>query len=349
MAELPTVTLVFLVFNRREELRRSLQEMLHGTDYPSELIDAIVVDNASEDGSSDMVREEFPQVQLIRREENIGIAGWNDGFAVAGGELVMALDDDCYLPGDRLRQAVDAMRADGADLVSFGIARQGDDDYRFNDDYRTGLLSFWGCAVLMRREVLEALKGFDPQIFVWAHELEFMVRFFDRGFRHLHAPDIVAIHIKEAPPEGDWTDYFASRAYLLNSRHFAYIAAKHLRRREAAGAFVALLAHNLRDALRTRREAIKAVPETLAGFFEGMRRREPVSSAAVSRTYRRNFHSFASPWWLSRPVHRIVLDAPRIASDRLRGRATPKPTGRKDAYYAERARYYPASRSALEM
>src|SRR4051794_9922894 len=105
--DLPTVTVVFLVYNRREELHESLQQMTKKSDYPAELVDVIVVDNASDDGSSAMVEAEFPEVRLIRREVNAGISGWNDGFRVASGEYVLALDDDCYLPGDGLRRAVE--------------------------------------------------------------------------------------------------------------------------------------------------------------------------------------------------------------------------------------------------
>ena len=60
MSDLPTVTIVFLVYNRREELRESLQRMASDSDYPAELVDVIVVDNASEDGVSDMLRQDFP-------------------------------------------------------------------------------------------------------------------------------------------------------------------------------------------------------------------------------------------------------------------------------------------------
>src|SRR5215212_701428 len=115
----PTVTIVFLVYNRREELRRSLREMTERADYPGDRLDVIVVDNASEDGSAEMVRSEFPDVRLVRRERNVGVSGWNDGFAAARGDWVLALDDDCYLPPDGLGRALAAASEHRADLVSF--------------------------------------------------------------------------------------------------------------------------------------------------------------------------------------------------------------------------------------
>jgi GT2 family glycosyltransferase len=333
------VTIVFLVYNRREELRESLVQMLGHSDYDSALVEVVVVDNASEDGAAEMVQSEFPQVRLIRREENCGISGWNDGFAVATGELVLALDDDCYLPPEGLGRAIEAMREHDADLVSFAVAAAERPDYFFNLAYRTGLLSFWGCAVLVRRRVIEEIGGFDPDIFVWAHELEFMLRFFDQGFRHLHLPEIVAVHMKDADPNTHWKEYFGSRAYQFNSRHFAYVAAKHLRARDAFEALVALLVANVRDGIRHDRKALAALRQSLAGFATGLRRRRPVSNAELSRTYRRNFHSFASPWWLSRRPREFL------------GRPDPSlpPVDERVAhYFRERARFYPERASTLE-
>jgi GT2 family glycosyltransferase len=339
----PTVTIVFLVYNRGEELRISLEQMLGGSDYDHDRVDVIVVDNASEDGSADMVQGKFPQVRLIRRETNCGVSGWNDGFADAKGDYVLALDDDCYLPPDGLRRAVEAAQEHDADLVSFAVRASDDPHYRFNERYRTGLLTYWGCAVLMRRSVLDALHGYDPEIFVWANELEFMMRFFDQGFRHLHLPEVEAVHMKETGRH--WIEYFGMRSYRINARHFAYVAAKLMRTRDAFGALVALLAIGIRDALRHDPVAIKAVPESVKGFAHGLRHRAPVRPE-VSHAYRTNFHSYASPWWVSRPPAELLRALPgELVRTRTRGEL--RPGGRLQDYYARRARYYPKSAATL--
>jgi GT2 family glycosyltransferase len=339
LTEAPTVTMIFLVYNRCEELRISLRKMLDECEYDPALVEVIVVDNASEDGSGDMVAREFPQVNLIRRATNVGISGWNDGFAAATGELVLVFDDDCYLPADGLGKAVAAMRKHDADLVSFSVAAFVDPEYRFDLAYRTGLLSFWGCAVLMRRAVIEEIGGFDPNIFVWGHELEFMLRFYDHGYRHLHLPEITAIHMKDTSRRGHWKEYLGSGAYQLNTRHFAYIAAKHFRARDAAEALIALLAINVRDALKANRAAFAGLKPTISGFFEGMRNRQRVSNRQISRTYRRNFHSFASPWWFSRRPRELLgmvdYNAPPLEQ-------------RKPNYFIERPRYYPKTAATLD-
>ena len=294
----PSVSIVSLVFNRREELRESLQHM-GAIDYDHEQLEFIVVDNASTDGSAAMVAAEFPDVRLIVRDENCGVSGFNDGFAAASGDYVLALDDDCYLPPDGLKRAITAAREHRADLVSFGVVSSYNPETRFDKKYPTGLLSFWGCAVLISREVLDELRGYDPNIFVWANELEFMLRFFDRGFRHLHMPEVVAVHMKK--PGGD-----PYAAYLLNARHFGYVAAKLFHPRDALGALMARLANHVRDAVRQERRFIKAIPHALAGFAHGLSVRAPVSRPEISRVYRRHFVSYASPWSLSRSPAEFV-------------------------------------------
>lgn len=337
----PTVTVVFLAFNRREPLRLSLEMTLQGLEYDGDRLHVIVVDNGSTDGTAAMLASDFPSVQVIERAENTGVSGWNDGFATAPGDYVLALDDDCYLEGDALRRAIGEAEATGADLVSFGVKSAADESYRFDlEEYLTGLFSFWGCAVVMRREVLQALVGYDPEIFVSLNELEFMLRFFDRGYRHLHLPEVVAVHAKE--PGTFTTGPLPERSYRLIYRNFGYIVAKHLRPVDCAQTLVSLLARNLRDAARIDRVAIKAPLDTLRGFSHGIRHRKPVRPE-VSTAYRRNFESFAPPWALARSP----LDALRGVlrrGDERRG-----DVGRRDAWLAARARFYPERSATLDL
>jgi GT2 family glycosyltransferase len=344
-AQWPSVTIVYVVYNRSDELRTSLQKMLFESDYEGP-VDAIVVDNASSDGSADMVREEFPQVQLIARTENIGAPAWNEGYALARGDYVLTLDDDAYLLPDGLRRAVAAATEHDAQLVSFKVISTHDPDYVFSEKYRTGLFTFWGCAWLVRRDVLQELGGYDPQLFMWANELELMIRFLDRGYRHLHFPEVVGQHMK-APPSGPAR--FEPRGYAINARHWAYVAAKLLRPRDAVEALVALFARVLRDAFREHPVALRSLGHTVGGAFRGLRHRDPVHNPEVSRFYRRNFETFASPWWVSRPMGQLILALPgeivRLARYREK---RPAGIGRRQEFFDRRAEFYPWEPATLE-
>jgi len=86
----PRVSVIVVSYNTRDELRRCLSciEPEH---------EVIVVDNASDDGSPQMVQAEFPHVRLICNTENVGFgAANNQGMAAAERPLVLLLNSDCY-------------------------------------------------------------------------------------------------------------------------------------------------------------------------------------------------------------------------------------------------------------
>jgi GT2 family glycosyltransferase len=90
-------------WNTRDHLRRCLQS-LRESRVEGEL-QVIVVDNASSDGSADMVREEFSEVELIANADNrYYAAGNNQGLARARGEYVALLNPDVALPPDGLQR-----------------------------------------------------------------------------------------------------------------------------------------------------------------------------------------------------------------------------------------------------
>jgi GT2 family glycosyltransferase len=293
----PLVTVVVLAHNRAGEVRFTLRALRDRLEYPADRLETIVVDNASSDGTAAMVRAEFPGVQVVRNERNVGISGWNEGLARGRGDFFLLLDDDCYLAGDSLARAVAAARDDGADLVSFLVRAEDDPDFTFNGIYDPGLLAFWGCAALLGRRAVEALGGFDPAIFVWAHEAEFTMRLLDRGLRHLHLPEISAYHLA-APERARSRD---AAFHRLNTHNLAYTAAKLLRPRDAATALVNLTATALLSAA-AHPDRVGSVLAVAQGGWRGSRRRAAVR-ASVSALYRTNFVEFVSPFRFVRGVH----------------------------------------------
>ena len=89
-------SIVIVSYNGRDFLRRCLSSIYqHTTGLDFELI---VVDNASQDGTPEMVMAEFPQATLVRRPDNAGFArGTNEGIAAARGDAIMLLNPDTEL------------------------------------------------------------------------------------------------------------------------------------------------------------------------------------------------------------------------------------------------------------
>ena len=103
MPDAPLVSAIVVSYNVRALLVDTLRSLYANTEVP---VEAIVVDNDSEDGSADAVAEQFPQAKLIRSPENLGFGKANNlGFQHVSGRFVLLLNPDVVLdPGcvDRL-------------------------------------------------------------------------------------------------------------------------------------------------------------------------------------------------------------------------------------------------------
>lgn len=101
------LSIVIVSWNVRDLLRRCLQSIraagVEQTETAQTRLQIIVVDNGSKDGSADMVREDFPDVQLLANQDNRGFpAANNQGIRAADGRYVLLLNPDTEIVGDAL-------------------------------------------------------------------------------------------------------------------------------------------------------------------------------------------------------------------------------------------------------
>ena len=90
------LSIIIVSFNTKDITRKCLEYV---DQYASEIShEVFVVDNASTDGSADMIEREFPWVKLIRLHENRGFAGGNiPAMKKATGKYVLLLNSDAFL------------------------------------------------------------------------------------------------------------------------------------------------------------------------------------------------------------------------------------------------------------
>lgn len=193
----PLVSINILSFNRREELKNTLQKV-YEQNYKN--IEVIVVDNASTDGSPEMVEYEFPDVILIKLTENIGIAGWNKGFEIAKGEYVLVLDDDAYPAEGAIALGVDEILKDNTiACIAFNIS-----DLNSRNKIRTKWLPsqevikcewpvFVGCAALFHKKMLSR-QPMPEDYFVYQHELPISATIYSQGGKIIYLKDAIAYH-----------------------------------------------------------------------------------------------------------------------------------------------------------
>lgn len=99
---------VIVSYNTRDDLRACL-ESLRAVTLPLEMI---VVDNASTDGSAEMVRAEFPGVKLLAQTRNTWFCGGNNtGIRAAAGDYILLLNPDTVVQPGALESMVDFLDA----------------------------------------------------------------------------------------------------------------------------------------------------------------------------------------------------------------------------------------------
>lgn len=103
------LSIIIVNWNVKDLLRNCLHSLLANSRTLPELdVEIVVVDSASNDGSPEMVRREFPQVRLFASQENLGYAGGNNaGAAVATGRYLFLLNPDTVVKPGALAYMID--------------------------------------------------------------------------------------------------------------------------------------------------------------------------------------------------------------------------------------------------
>jgi GT2 family glycosyltransferase len=185
--------------NRRAELNRSLS---HHEDP------VVVVDNASTDGSADLVAERYPAAVLVRCDTNLGACARNVGAARALTPYVAFADDDSWwAPGATTAGArlFDAHPRLGVVVARVLVGEQQRPD-GFNEVLAgsplpappglpgTAVLGFLACAAMVRLEAFEAVGGFDRLIHFGGEEAILALDLAEAGWAIQYVPELVVHH-----------------------------------------------------------------------------------------------------------------------------------------------------------
>jgi len=215
------LSVVLVSYNGRELLEaclRSLQATL--SDLPHE---TIVVDNASQDGSADMVAERFPLVRLERNSENLGYPKANNqGLAAARSAYVLLLNPDTEMAPGVMGRLLNEMKSrpdaggvspvlrlpSGKLQVSFGykvdfltesfkklfwnrrLSRSVDRDKKTRE-----VLWLGGACLLTRRDILAKAGGFDERFFLYFEDIDLCYRIRGLGLRLFLVPEAEIKHV----------------------------------------------------------------------------------------------------------------------------------------------------------
>ncbi|MFZ4619185.1 MAG: glycosyltransferase family 2 protein [Bacteroidota bacterium] len=196
----PLVTVCILAFNRKNDVDNTLSKVFE-QNYRS--IEVILVDNASSDGTGDMVREKYPMVILMELKENIGIAGWNEGLKKASGKYVLILDDNAYPHEDAVTNAVKIFESDPSHriaMVAFNIfdlrtEQLWDSRWLPGNRKLAGTMPiFVACAFMVDRSKVDVTSLMPPHYFLYQNELVIAAKIHNNGHVIHYSPDIIGYH-----------------------------------------------------------------------------------------------------------------------------------------------------------
>jgi len=220
MKQYPKVSIIIVNWNGREHLRYSLPS-LSKIDYPN--YEIILVDNNSTDSSLEFVRNNYPQIKIIKNTANLGFAqGNNLGIRQAAGKYVLFLNNDTKVKPDFLTKLVSGLESEpdiGAVqskillmdrpkfldsigsfltwtgfLTHFGFLKK--NEPRLNK--KIEIFSAMGVCLLVRRDVLEKVGFFDKDFFAYFEETDLCWRIWLAGYKILYISEAVIYHKKGA-------------------------------------------------------------------------------------------------------------------------------------------------------
>lgn len=264
------ISIVIVNWNTRDLLRQCLRSVADEGDSLS--LEVFVVDNGSGDGSPEMVKREFANVNLIENRENLGFArACNQALRQARGKAVMLLNSDAKLLPEALgalyRQLNQRLNngAVGAQLVGEDGSLQNAVDHfptlvtelgnksllkvlfpQWYPGKRSGFTepvevpSLIGAAMMVRREVLDQVGFLDEDYFFFMEETDWCYRMRRQGWKVIHVPQARIQHLGGGTAKKfSWrskVEYYRSR-YLFFRKHRSRLSTALL----AAGLFVKIL------------------------------------------------------------------------------------------------------------
>ncbi len=200
----PRVGVVVLTHNRCDELDATLRQLEALPEKP----EIVVVDNASRDGTAQMLRAHHPEASCIRLQRNLGAAARNVGACLCDRPYVALCDDDTWWEPGSLHRAADLLDAHPALAVVTARVLVGEDDRL--DPACTPmaesplaappglpgkpLLGFLAGASMVRRAAFIAAGGFEPVLFLGGEEELLAYDLVAAGWQLAYVDELIVHH-----------------------------------------------------------------------------------------------------------------------------------------------------------
>ncbi len=211
------VSVVIPNWNGKKFLQGCLDSLV-ASDYA--LIEVVMVDNGSHDGSVEFLESNYPQIKLVKFAQNTGFSvAVNAGIRNSSGEFIALLNNDTVVEANWISEMVAAMRKH-PEIGSTGCKMLGYDDRTLldgaGDGYRRGglpgrighrekdkgqfdqeryILGPCGGAALYRRSMLDEIGLFDEDYFAYLEDVDIGLRAQSAGYKCLYVPTAIMYHL----------------------------------------------------------------------------------------------------------------------------------------------------------
>jgi N-acetylglucosaminyl-diphospho-decaprenol L-rhamnosyltransferase len=251
----PELSIVILNWNTRELLAQCIDAIVRHIGNTS--YEVVVVDNASTDGSQDMLATRFSWVRLIQNTQNVGFARANNrGMRECCGANMLLLNTDAFVRAGSLQAMMQVLHtqphagivgahllnADGSFQASHTPFPSLPQEFMILSGLGRALLGphypsrgaeenmgpqkvdyVEGAALLVRREAFEKAGGLDEDFFMYAEEVDWCYAMKKAGWQVWYAPEAKITHLGGASSKNRKTareaDLYRSRVRFFRKHH----------------------------------------------------------------------------------------------------------------------------------
>jgi N-acetylglucosaminyl-diphospho-decaprenol L-rhamnosyltransferase len=224
------VSVIIVNWHSQAFLEKCLESIYHRK-VRNMRMETIVIDNASYDGSAEMVRERFPAVKFVQSERNIGFAGANNlGYRHSEGAALLFLNPDTEIAGyaiDRMRAVLESNPLAGAvncrilnsdfsiqtsciqplptilnQILDFEYVKMKTPGLKFwgvkplfeDADTPAEVEAISGACFMVKRDVFEEVGAFSADYFMYTEDLDLCYKIRKAGYKIYHVREASMVH-----------------------------------------------------------------------------------------------------------------------------------------------------------
>ena len=246
---IPFISIIITTRNRKKDISECIESIL-SSNYSN--YEIILVDNASEDDTVEMIEQKFPYVKIVKNDKNLGIAGGrNIGTSLAKGDYILFLDSDTIIDKNMLGELINVIKKEkrigivvpkmyfleSPNLIWYAGAKV---NLLTSRTYNIGVYeidygqydkicetSHGPTAFLCSRELINKIGEHNEEYFMSYADLDFAIRAKKEGFKVLYVPTAKLWHKisvgRNRTPIRDLLGTFPYRAYYFARNRFIFM------------------------------------------------------------------------------------------------------------------------------